>query len=56
MNLQKIYDEELKTGYYDDNDRAGLDLGHLTSTDYIMNGSITRTATGYALQIRGSKR
>jgi tetratricopeptide (TPR) repeat protein len=51
MNLQKIYDEQLLP-HYDDNDRAGLDFGHLTSTDYIMNGSITRTATGYALQIQ----
>jgi hypothetical protein len=28
-----------------------LDLGHLPPTDYIMGGSITRTATGYALQM-----
>jgi hypothetical protein len=52
MNLDKIYEEQLGTGYYDENDRAGLDLGHLTSTDYIMNSSITKTATGYALQVQ----
>jgi tetratricopeptide (TPR) repeat protein len=55
MNLDKIYEEQLGTGYYDDSDRAGLDLGHLTSTDYIMNGSITKTNTGYALQIQVTK-
>ncbi|MDR0708871.1 MAG: leucine-rich repeat protein [Spirochaetaceae bacterium] len=55
MNLDKIYEEQLGSGYYDENDRAGLDLGHLTSTDYIMNGSITKTATGYALQIQVTK-
>jgi hypothetical protein len=51
MNLDKIYEEQL-SGYYSDEDAAGLDLGRLTSTDYIMNGSITKTATGYALQIQ----
>jgi tetratricopeptide (TPR) repeat protein len=55
MNLDKIYEEQVGTGYYDDNDRARLDLGRLTSTDYIMNGSITKTATGYALQVQVTK-
>jgi len=42
---------ELLSGYYSDNAQEGLDLGHLSPTDYIMGGSITRTATGYAMQI-----
>jgi hypothetical protein len=50
-NLDKVY-AELLSGYYSDDDAAGLDLGHLTATDYIMTGNITRTATGYALQMQ----
>jgi len=46
---------ELLSGYYDDNAKAGLDLGHLTPTDYIMGGDITRTATGYSLQMQITK-
>jgi len=46
---------ELLSGYYDDNSKAGLDLGHLTPTTHIMGGSITRTATGYALQMQITK-
>ena len=46
---------ELLSGYYDDNAQAGSDLGHLTPTTHIMGGSITRTATGYALQIQITK-
>jgi hypothetical protein len=46
---------ELLSGYYDDNANAGQDLGHLTPTDYIMGGNITKTATGYALQIQITK-
>ncbi|MDR2716693.1 MAG: leucine-rich repeat domain-containing protein [Treponema sp.] len=46
---------ELFSGYYDDNAKAGLDLGHLTPTTHIMGGNITRTATGYALQIQITK-
>lgn len=53
-NLDDIYGE-LLSGYYDDSDEAGSDLGHLTSTDYLMNGSITKTATGYALQMKITK-
>jgi hypothetical protein len=53
-NLNDVYGE-LLSGYYDDNDDAGLDLGHLTSTDYLLNGSITKTATGYALQMQITK-
>lgn len=43
---------ELLSGYYEDDAEAGMDLGRLTPTDYIMGGSITKTATGYALQIQ----
>jgi hypothetical protein len=46
---------ELFSGYYDDNAEKGMDLGHLTPTDYIMGGSITKTATDYALQIQITK-
>jgi hypothetical protein len=46
---------ELLSGYYDDNAKAGLDLGHLTPTTHIMGGSITRTSTGYALQMQITK-
>jgi hypothetical protein len=46
---------ELLSGYYDDNAQAGLDLGHLTPTDYIMGGNITKTTTGYALQMQITK-
>jgi hypothetical protein len=50
-NLQKQYDV-LLSGYYDDNAAAGLDLGHLTPTTHILGGNITKTATGYALQMQ----
>jgi len=49
QKLDEVYAEQL-SGYY--SDYAGLDLGHLQETDYIQTGSITRTATGYALQIQ----
>ena len=50
VNNQRQY-EELLSGYYSDNDSAGMDLGNLASTDYMMLGNITRTSTGYALQL-----
>ena len=50
VNNQKQYDE-LLSGLYDDNDAAGLDLGHLTSTEYMLLGDITRTSSGFALQL-----
>ena len=53
-NLDKVY-AELLSGYYDDDDAAGLDLGHLTATDYVMTGNITKTETGYALQMQITK-
>jgi hypothetical protein len=53
-NLDEQYGE-LLSGYYDDDMEAGLDLGHLPPTEYIMGGKITKTATGYALQIQITK-
>ncbi|WP_461255435.1 hypothetical protein [Treponema sp. R80B11-R83G3] len=46
---------ELLSGYYDDNAQASKDLGKLSPTDYIMGGKITKTATGYAMQISITK-
>ncbi|MCL2179865.1 MAG: hypothetical protein FWB83_01940 [Treponema sp.] len=51
VTLESQYNE-LLSGYYSDNAEAGMDLGHLIPTDYLMIGNITRTATGYALQIQ----
>jgi hypothetical protein len=53
-NLDEQY-TELLSGYYDDAAEAGMDLGHLTPTEYIMGGNITKTAGGYALQMRITK-
>jgi hypothetical protein len=53
-NLDEQYGE-LLSGYYDDDAEAGMDLGHLPPTEYIMGGKITKTAAGYALQIRITK-
>jgi hypothetical protein len=50
VNNQKQYDE-LLSGYYADSDKASLDLGHLAATDYMLLGNITKTSTGYALQL-----
>jgi formylglycine-generating enzyme required for sulfatase activity len=47
--------KELESRFYDDNAAAGGDLGRLSPTDYILGGTITRTATGYALQMRVSR-
>jgi hypothetical protein len=54
VNNQRQYDE-LLSGYYADDDKAGWDLGHLASTDYMLLGTITRTSTGYALQLTVNK-
>jgi len=51
MQLDNQY-AELLSGYYDDNAQASMDLGHLAPTEYLLVGNITRTATGYALQIQ----
>ncbi|MDR2094947.1 MAG: leucine-rich repeat domain-containing protein [Treponema sp.] len=46
---------EILSGYYDDDAEAGKDLGHLVPTEYIMGGSIIKTAGGYALQMSVTK-
>ena len=46
---------ELLSGHYEDNSKAGMDLGHLPDPDYIMEGTITRTAIGFALHINITK-
>ena len=46
---------ELLSGHYDDNSKAGWDLGHLPDPDYIIEGTITKTAIGFALQINVTK-
>jgi len=50
IRLDEQY-SELYSGYYDDDAQGVYDLGHLIPTEYIMGGSITKTASGYALQI-----
>jgi hypothetical protein len=57
LDRQRLDDQykELLSGYYDDKAEAGADLGHLSPTTHIMGGSITRTATGYALQMQITK-
>jgi len=57
LDRQRLDDQytELFSGYYDDKAQANQDLGHLTPTTHIMGGNITRTATGYALQIQITK-
>ena len=37
---------------YEEKDPARLDYGHLPVPDYTMTGNITKTATGYALQMQ----
>lgn len=51
-NWGNIY-AELYSGRYDD-DSKELDMGHLPPADYFMNGTITKTNSGYALQIQVS--
>jgi hypothetical protein len=54
IRLDEQY-SELYSGYYDDYAEGVYDLGHLIPTEYIMGGSITKTASGYALQISITK-
>ena len=44
--------KEVLSGYYDDDDEAGSDLGHLRMTDYLMTGSITQTPMGYRFYLQ----
>ena len=46
---------ELLSGYYDEDAEEGMDLGHLTPTDYILGGTIIKTNSGYAMQIQITK-
>ena len=57
LDRERLDDQytELLSGYYDDNAEASFDLGKLTPTTHIMGGNITRTATGYALQMQITK-
>jgi len=54
LDRQRLDDQyaELFSGYYDDDNSASMDLGRLTPTTHIMGGNITRTATGYVLQMQ----
>jgi len=54
QELDNVY-RELFSGEYDDYAEALKDLGHLTPTDYMLGGSITKTPAGYALQIQITK-
>ncbi|MCL2276680.1 MAG: hypothetical protein FWC21_02155 [Treponema sp.] len=46
---------ELFSGYYDDNAAELTDLGRLSPTTHILAGNITRTETGYALQMYATR-
>jgi len=50
QRLEEQY-SELLSGWYADDAEENWDLGKLPPTTYIMSGSITRTATGYSLQM-----
>jgi hypothetical protein len=50
LRLEEQY-VELLSGWYAEDAQEGWDLGHLVPTEYIMGGSITRTTSGYTLQI-----
>jgi TolB-like protein len=43
---------ELLSGYYEEDAAAGMDLGRLTPTDYILGGTIIKTTTSYVMQIQ----
>jgi len=47
--------DTLLSGYYDDNDEAGRDLGHLSAPDYLMTGSITTSPLGYHFYLQVAK-
>jgi TolB-like protein len=51
QNLDKLFAETLNAVYEEENPDI-IQLGHLTHTDYIMTGSITKTNAGYALQMQ----
>jgi len=49
VNLDKVFAETL-SGYYKDDAPDVLRLGRVAQTNYIMTGTVTRTASGYSLQ------
>ena len=57
LDRQRLNDQyaELFSGYYDDNAAELIDIGHLSPTTHILAGNITRTETGYALQMYATK-
>jgi hypothetical protein len=46
---------ELYSEIYDDKTKENLDIGRLIPTIYLMTGELTRTTTGYAIQIYVSR-
>ncbi|MDR0502333.1 MAG: hypothetical protein LBH16_03315 [Treponema sp.] len=46
---------EVLSGFYDDDDEAAGDLGHLRMTGYLMTGSITLSPLGYHLYLQAAK-
>jgi hypothetical protein len=49
--MAQVYNE-LFSGDYDDDAEAMRDLGHLSPSEYIMTGDITKVASGYSLQFQ----
>jgi len=54
LDRERLDDQyaELFSGYYSDNAQELADIGHLMPTTHFMLGNITRTATGYVLQMQ----
>jgi TolB-like protein len=52
VQINNVYREFEASGLYEDNVEAVMDYGHMMPTDYLMDGTIIKTATGYALQIQ----
>ncbi|MDR2159316.1 MAG: leucine-rich repeat domain-containing protein [Treponema sp.] len=51
VNLDKVIGETL-SGYYEDDAEGVIRLGHMTNTDYVMTGNLTKTSSGYSLQMQ----
>jgi hypothetical protein len=49
VNLDTVIGETL-SGYYADDAEGVIRLGHITNTDYVMTGAVTKTSSGYSLQ------
>jgi TolB-like protein len=52
VQINNVYRELEASGLYEDNVEAVMDYGHMMPTDYLMDGTITKTTTGYALQVQ----